>query len=422
MAEFVNLYEELELNPSLSCQEMESELKKLRKKWKSRQNAPTLEVRQEAEIKCKLIEEALEKLTDENKRASYDFEVRQNKNRQKGAKPKTESSREQSKPIDYDDVDSILTVCRQLVEEENASELYRLTSAAIRNGIQNDEIFFYYGLTCNFQENYSEAEKAYKKALELSPNHPLYTLRYAELLANTKRFEESKELFFELYNSGSREIDVVVGLIRVLFELDQEPIASTIIAEFIGSNPRNITFKRIAQKEYLGAILRVKSTYLYQNPTREQIERMLQYAEKAHSILPNNRTKEALEEIYALMPRGGFPDRPKVTGKDTGKDSGKDTGKGTGASPKGDGPRVKNSLPPPPAERAKEKNLNILSIVSLILAVIYPLLGGILGIITLVQAQDVPDNRYKRRGIAAIVVAALIGIGFLLIVAIAGLF
>ena len=143
MAEFVNLYEQLELNPSLSCQEMETELKKLRKKWKNRQNAPTLEARQEAELKCKLIEDALEKLTDENKRAAYDYEVRQNKSRKTETRPTPEKEKEKATTLDYDDVDSILEICHQLVAKENCNELQRLTLNAIRHGIQNDVIYFY---------------------------------------------------------------------------------------------------------------------------------------------------------------------------------------------------------------------------------------------------------------------------------------
>ena len=53
MADFVDLYEELGLDPALECSQIEKELKTLRKKWRTRQNAPTVEARQEAELKSK---------------------------------------------------------------------------------------------------------------------------------------------------------------------------------------------------------------------------------------------------------------------------------------------------------------------------------------------------------------------------------
>jgi tetratricopeptide (TPR) repeat protein len=395
MAEFVNLYEQLELNPSLSCQEMEAELKKLRKKWKNRQNAPTLEARQEAELKCKLIEEALDKLTDENKRAAYDYEVRQNKSRKTETRATPEREKEKAKTLDYDDVDSILEICHQLVAEENCNELQRLTLNAIRHGIQNDVIYFYYGLSCSVQENYSEAEKAYKLALELSPHHETYTQRYAEVLVNLKRHDEAKDLYFELYNNGQNGLEVTVGLVRCLFELNQEPMASKIIAEYIGKNPTDMGFKRTAQKEYLNAILRVKSTYLYSSPNQAQIDEMMSYAQKANSILPNNRAKEAIEEINALS--------PMIASSNTTPNNG---GK-------------KKVDPPKPINTSTSKiaqNINLISILSIVLAFIYPVVGFILGVLTIKNAQLPQDKQYKKRGIISILICA--GWLFIFIVAI----
>ena len=396
MAEFVNLYEQLELNPSLSCQEMETELKKLRKKWKNRQNAPTLEARQEAELKCKLIEEALDKLTDENKRAAYDYEVRQNKSRKTETRATPEREKEKAKTLDYDDVDSILEICHQLVAEENCNELQRLTLNAIRHGIQNDVIYFYYGLSCSVQENYSEAEKAYKLALELSPHHETYTQRYAEVLVNLKRHDEAKDLYFELYNNGQNGLEVTVGLVRCLFELNQEPMASKIIAEYIGKNPTDMGFKRTAQKEYLNAILRVKSTYLYSSPNQAQIDEMMSYAQKANSILPNNRAKEAIEEINALSPM-------TASSNTTPNNGGK-----------------KKVDPPKPINTSTSKisqNINLISILSIVLAFIYPVVGFILGVLTIKNAQLPQDKQYKKRGIISILICA--GWLFIFIVAIA---
>lgn len=394
MAEFVNLYEQLEINPSLSCQEMETELKKLRKKWKSRQNAPTLEARQEAELKCKLIEEALDKLTDENKRAAYDFEVRQNKSRNTETRPTPEKEKK-SKTLDYDDVDSILEICYQLVEEEKCNELQRLTLNAIQHGVRNAAIFFYYGLTCSLQENYAEAEKAYKLALELDPDNETYTQRYAEALAGLKRHEEAKNVYFELYNNGHDSLDITVSLVRCLFELNKEPMASKIIAEYIGKNPTDMTFKRTAQKEYLNAILRVKAAYLYGRPTQEQVDEMMSYAQKANSILPNNRAKEAIEEINAMSPT-------VVPSYVTPSDSRKK--KVEAPKPTNTSTPVSTSKPTPASTSKIAQNINLISILSIILSFVYPIVGFILGILTIKNAQMPQDKKYKKRGIISIVI------------------
>jgi tetratricopeptide (TPR) repeat protein len=396
MEKFVNYYLELELDPALSCQEIEKTLKARRKYWKSHLNAPTLEKRQEAEIKCKLIAEAFEILLDENKRAAYDYKVRQNGSGNTETGPTQGKEKEKAKTLDYNDVDSILEICHQLVAEENSNELQRLTLNAIRHGIQNDVIYFYYGLSCSVQENYSEAEKAYKLALELAPHHETYTQRYAEVLVNLKRHDEAKDLYFELYNNGQNGLEVTVGLVRCLFELNPEPMASKILAEYIGKNPTDMGFKRTAQKEYLNAILRVKSTYLYSSPNQAQIDEMMSYAQKANSILPNNRAKEAIEEINALSP----------------------TTPSSSTTPNNGG--KKKVDPPKPTNTSTSKiaqNINLISVLSIVLAFIYPVVGFILGVLTIKNAQLPQDKQYKNRGIISILICA--GWLFIFIVAIA---
>lgn len=75
MADFVNLYEELGLDPALECSQIEQELKKLRKKWRMRQHARQIELSQYAALKSKYVEEAQEILTDESKRKEYDDQL-----------------------------------------------------------------------------------------------------------------------------------------------------------------------------------------------------------------------------------------------------------------------------------------------------------------------------------------------------------
>lgn len=71
----MNYFEELGLNPNASRQDTIDELNALRKKWNSRLNAPTLEKKQEAELKLKYIDEALDIFSDYAKAAKYKREI-----------------------------------------------------------------------------------------------------------------------------------------------------------------------------------------------------------------------------------------------------------------------------------------------------------------------------------------------------------
>jgi len=374
MAEFVDYYAELELDPSLDCSQIEKELKNLRKKWRTRQNASDLGERQKAELKSKYIDEALLILTDETKRSEYDNKLIRYKHTQPTdqSSSKSESKQEQPKDIDYSDIETLLHIIDQLVENGTTAEVRQFSLNAISHGVENAQIYFWYARACMSDEAYSEAEEGFKRSLALNPNEEKTTYWYAELLYQMKKYDSAKTLYLQLHNNGNEnDVDVNAGLIRCLFALDQEPMASKFISDYIMRNHTDMNFKRIAQKEYLNAILKVKSEYLYSTPTQAQLETMMSYAQKANSILPNNRAREAIEECENIR-RGGSTGHGGTTGG--------------GTSTVG-------------------KNINIISILSIVFSFVYPIIGLVLGIITVKQAKAPEDKKYKKRGVIAIVIS-----------------
>lgn len=67
-----NYYEQLELNPNSSIDEIKEQLKKAKRLWNNRKNAPTMDARQEAERKVELIQLAEKVFVDANAKAQYD--------------------------------------------------------------------------------------------------------------------------------------------------------------------------------------------------------------------------------------------------------------------------------------------------------------------------------------------------------------
>lgn len=70
-----NYYELLELNQNSSVDEIKAQLKKAKRLWNNRKNAPTMEARQEAERKVELIQLAEKVFIDENAKLSYDKSI-----------------------------------------------------------------------------------------------------------------------------------------------------------------------------------------------------------------------------------------------------------------------------------------------------------------------------------------------------------
>lgn len=71
----INYYEEFNLNPNMSIEEINAALFEAKKTWSRKQNSPNLERRQEAERKVVEIDECSKILTDSDKRKQYDAEL-----------------------------------------------------------------------------------------------------------------------------------------------------------------------------------------------------------------------------------------------------------------------------------------------------------------------------------------------------------
>lgn len=72
MTEQVNYYMELAIDRHLSAEELDKQLKAILRKWRNRTNAPDQEIRHKAEKMMELTEEAMNILTDPDKKMVYD--------------------------------------------------------------------------------------------------------------------------------------------------------------------------------------------------------------------------------------------------------------------------------------------------------------------------------------------------------------
>ena len=72
----INYYQELNLDRSMSCEELRREINRQRRKYQmSSQNAPDYETQQQAEKILDTLREAVDVLTDAEKRAAYDLKL-----------------------------------------------------------------------------------------------------------------------------------------------------------------------------------------------------------------------------------------------------------------------------------------------------------------------------------------------------------
>ncbi len=91
----INYYEEFNLNPNMTIEEISAALFEEKKTWSRKQNSPNLERRQEAERKVVEIDECSNILTDEGKRKEYDEALRQEQQREEAQRQAEQQAAQQ---------------------------------------------------------------------------------------------------------------------------------------------------------------------------------------------------------------------------------------------------------------------------------------------------------------------------------------
>ena len=295
----INYYDELEIDQSLSCEEIDQTLKQLRRKWRSRMNAAALEDRQRAERMSALIEEAAPILTNPTARCNYENEL-VNQSAQSSAQTTSVPTTNYDVPLDLDEQIEIL------LREHNWAEINRLTRNAVKSNNATDDVQYYYFYSSAIL-NDDDPNKAYEyfhKALEIRPGDDDAKYWVAVMSYCLDKYDEASSLFAELLQRGYADNDSVSkGLYRCYFAMDREPMAYEIITGYIRRNPNDAVYKRDAQKAYFDEI-----TKLFGDRDRpesiEQLNIMLDYARKADSILSNGRSREKLEFLEKASKHG----------------------------------------------------------------------------------------------------------------------
>lgn len=292
----VNYYDELEISPTINCEEIDQVLKQLRRKWRARMNAAALEDRHKAERLSALIDEAFPILTDPAVRCEYDRALaNQSSTRQTANDNVTE-------PLPFDLVQHL----EYLVENQEWEDACRLGQQAINQNKTDDNVLFYYYYSAAFlyEDNPNKSYEYFQKALAIRPDDTETKYWMAIVTYCLEKYDEALKLFGELYREGYDNVDVVSkGLYGCYFEIGYEPMAYEIISEYIRRNPNDAVYRRDAQKAYFDEI-----TKLFGDRDKpenmEQLNLMLDYARKADKILSNGRSREKLEFLEKASRHG----------------------------------------------------------------------------------------------------------------------
>lgn len=302
----VNYYLELELNSALSTAELDQALKKLSMKWHQRVNAPSLEARQEAERKVQMINEARSILLDEQKRAQYDDQLVRTTE-----ETKQEEAEKREVVLDEETVAEQLRILQ--ANEENV-EIIKLINLAYSTGIRNGEFCWAAGQAWIEVDDLNQAVVWFKRSIELDPdNYRSYT-SLAFIAEWQEDYAGLKQYLDWLVENHHDDNSWIAGMrMKCYMKMGQEPMAYSVIQQYMKKNPKDIKFKQDAQGLYFDLIAEMtqESTSI-EKP--EYVAQMLEYARRADELYPCGRSREKVEIIER--------EYKKLSRKDTAKKGG----------------------------------------------------------------------------------------------------
>lgn len=182
----VNYYTDLDIDQSLEGQELEKEIKKIQRKWILRTNAPDLNLKQEAERKISLIEEAKLVILDSDKRKEYDLEL------QAGESYNYEEDTEEDY---YNDVDKLIDDAWDLIVDEKYADAIVVAKRAVEIASMNPYSWSVLAYAHYCWGDVDDAIYEYKKAIDITPNVDIFYYHLGEIYLDSahKMLEKNKD-------------------------------------------------------------------------------------------------------------------------------------------------------------------------------------------------------------------------------------
>lgn len=299
----INYYKEFNLDPKMTDEELCDALFQLKKKWIHRQNASDLTKRQKAENMIALIEEAALIFADKLKRDQYDSKLSKENNKEEVLQHAAVEQEENSKPIESNskNIEKIMNMVTALFNDVKYNSVIELCEKTIQEGITNDSLYLYLGLSYWYSDMLQQAVVSFEKGIK---EYPTASILYGNLGAlylyslndyTLARSYIDKALELNSYYTWYLSLDVAH-----LFYTGHVDEAEEKIQNYLEKNPEDQEYKyRISEvyMDYSDKFLTEAQNGGSYISTSQVYDSILYYRNKAKSILPNERTQKAVSVI-----------------------------------------------------------------------------------------------------------------------------
>lgn len=296
----INYYAELGLDRSASVSQLEADLKALRKKWISRQNAADTDKRQKAERMVELIREATEILLDADKKKKYDRDLDK-----KGASttPTTQGSdRVSINPASLEGA-ALLDALESYYDDSKYNMAIAAANQALAAGMVSADVYRYLILSYVEKGDGNSAIKAINNMYSALPDDPDCHLLAAKILLRVMNGHERDARMFldRLFEAGYGDNGEVAALdVEYYIDTGDMTLADQKINAYLNNHPSDSSFKnyvanaytQYAEEHYTVAV--GGDWYIDSEDSFKQFETMIG---KANKLSPNSKLNELLQTL-----------------------------------------------------------------------------------------------------------------------------
>lgn len=286
----INYYAELGLNPNASLEEIGATLKNERRKWTTRQNAPDLKVRQKAEQRLQLINEATLIFADKDKRQKYDRDLKKS-----GASAQSATQQQPETVFNPNATgDALIDLAEKFYEQGSTRQAIDTCRSALAAGLSSPKLYYVMGMCYLDNGKNNEAMATFQTALNAFPDD-LNFLGYVSYLyiRTFGKFEQARSYInraLELSPDNSLGIALLAELEMRIGNVEK---SDQIVQEFLAKYPNSDGFKQemaAAYYLYANSMFSETSNGAVYVENQETYDAILYWSTKAKDMYPTAYT------------------------------------------------------------------------------------------------------------------------------------
>ena len=285
-----NYYEELNLDSQLSAEQLTELLKKERKKWATRQNAPDMNARQRAEHQLELIGEAMKVLSDKKEKSKYDKELKKAMKKGNVAQTQSEAPAYQSGNQQGNAVNVLIALAEEAYNSGDSHAAINACQKALAGGVNNGQIYYILGLSYIEIGDMNTANSVFRDGITNNPDDLDLLASFTRILASVGNVSSATTYLNILKDRVPDHYLVSSTLIELELIKGNASEAEKLYNELAPKHSDDIRFKNEVSAAYLRYMNRMFEKGYFDNEA--QLDELIDVANKRAAIDPDNGNED----------------------------------------------------------------------------------------------------------------------------------